>query len=79
MPIQKRLFSDSHHQLSAWSSAALGLEQFGLERLDLSSSTRLTAERLRPNGRSLELLIQAASTKNTSRHNNLSYPAITES
>jgi hypothetical protein len=31
-------------------AASLGREQFGLERLDASSSTRLTAERLGSNG-----------------------------
>ena len=38
----------SHY--STPSMAALGRKQFGLERLDVSSSTRLTAERLGPNG-----------------------------
>jgi len=38
------------------SSTAHGREKFGLERLDLSSSTGLTAERPGSNGGSLEVL-----------------------
>jgi hypothetical protein len=40
----------SHYSPAFGGTAALGREQFGLERLDVSSSTRLTAERLGPNG-----------------------------
>jgi hypothetical protein len=42
--------------VGAGTSAALGREQFGLERLDVSSSTRFTAERLGPSGGLLEAL-----------------------